>query len=84
MSYIEPFINNFSNNINDDLYKKEELFEIIKRIENNFKIIHNNINNMNDLISDKINISKFKDFITTEQKEYNKIMNKIYKFDVDE
>lgn len=84
MSYIlELFTNNFSNNINDDLYKKEELFEIIKRIENNFKTIHNNIQQMNDMIEDK-NISQIKNVLSKEQKEYNKIMNEIYKFNVDE
>ena len=85
MSYIleEFVINEHLNNIYENLHKKEELFEIIKRIEYNHSLIHTNINKMNSLIRDKINILKLEEFISKEQKEYNKIMNEIYKFNVD-
>ena len=85
MSYIleEFVINDHLKNIHENLHKKEELFEIIKRLEYNYSLIHSNINKMNNLIRDKINILKLEEFISKEEKEYNKIMNEIYKFNVD-
>lgn len=84
MYSVEQFvINEHLNNIHENLYKKEELFEIIKRIESNFKTLHNNIQQINDMILDK-NLLKTNEKISKEQKEYNKIMNEIYKFNVDE
>jgi hypothetical protein len=74
---MEQFVNEDLNNI-DNLY---ELFEIIHRIENNFELLHNNIDQMNHMVCVK---NSLKENMIKEQKEYNKIMNEIYKFNVDE
>ena len=94
MNYIlEPFIiDNELHIMNNNLYKREELFDILNRIEKTYKLFNNNINEMNNKFIDthiKINEQTIKIFktinddITNEEKEYNKIINELYKFNVD-
>ena len=94
MNYIvEPFIiENDLQIINDNSYKYEELFDILVRIEKKYKLFNNNINEINIKIIDKFIkpnekdiklLKEMGDIIVNEEKEYNKIINELYKFDVD-
>jgi hypothetical protein len=90
MNQLEPFII-----LNDveyiNLYKRNDLVIILNRIKKSHDVFNKNINEINAYlcVNNKMNesvlkiLSNLKENIENEEKEYNKIMNDIYKFDVD-
>jgi mannose/fructose/N-acetylgalactosamine-specific phosphotransferase system component IIB len=92
---VEPFvILNDLEYIQNNRYKYDELFIISNRIKKLYNLFNKNINEINEInehlyVNNKMNeqvlkiLSNSKENIKNEEKEYNKIMNDIYKFDVD-
>lgn len=88
---VEPFIFlNDSESINT-VSKSKELIVISNRIKNSYKILNNNINEINAYLYANTQadeeilkiLNNIKEQFDNEKKEYNKIMNEIYNFNVD-
>jgi hypothetical protein len=89
---VKPFIIlNELEYINNSLCKRDELIVISNRMKKAYTLFNNNMNeNYKYLYANKqINentikiLNYIKENIENEEKEYNKIMNEIYKFNVD-
>ena len=71
--------------------KSKELIVISNRIKNSYKILNNNINEINAYLYANTQadeeilkiLNNIKEQFDNEKKEYNKIMNEIYNFNVD-
>ncbi len=86
---VDSFIMNDLESMN--LSKSKELFVILNRIKKSYILFNNNMNEMNTYLYTKTQLNEYilkilnntKENIKNQEKEYNKIMNEIYKFNVD-
>lgn len=89
---VESVISNDLESINNIIYKRDELFVVLNRIKKSYILFNNNINEINRFLSQNTQMKNedisrllnyLKETFDNEEKEYNKIMNEIYKFNVE-